>query len=120
MRSVADAMTAPPVVVEPSTTIQAASARMLDAGAHAAVVVDDGRVCGLATADGIATALAERYDATETLIGVIAERDPPVVRAQELLVEAHERMRAERRTVVPVIGDEGRPVGLLGDPEVDG
>jgi CBS domain-containing protein len=117
MRRVADAMTAPPVVLEPSITIQEASAKMLDGGVHAAVIVDDGRVCGLTTAQGISTALAEGYDVTATLLGVIAERDVPVARPDEPLADAHERMRAERHPVVAVVGSKGEPVGVLEDHE---
>jgi CBS domain-containing protein len=50
MRTVADAMTTPAPVVERSATVQDASAEMLDAGTQAAIVVDGGRVCGVATA----------------------------------------------------------------------
>lgn len=117
MRTVAQDMSAPPVVVEPATTLQAASAHMLDAGAHAAVIVERGRVCGLATARDVSRALEDGYDPTETLIGVIAERNPPVAHADEPLAEAHQRMRAEQRRVLPVVGAKREPVGVLEDPE---
>ena len=45
MRTVADAMTKP-VIVELSTTIQNASATMLDGRSEAAIVVEDGKVWG--------------------------------------------------------------------------
>jgi len=120
MRTVADAMRAPPVVVEASTTIQAVSARMLDAGMHAAVIVDGGRVRGLATADAIARALAEGLDATTTPVRVIAEADAPLVRPHELLADVHERMRARRRARVVVVARSGEAVGLLEDDEAAG
>jgi CBS domain-containing protein len=116
MRRVADAMR-PPVIVEPSTTVQQASSRMLDEHAHAAVVVEDGKVCGLATAEQIAAALAEGYDAAETLIGVIAERNPPVATPDEPLAEAHQRMRAEQHPRIPVVGPRREPLGVLEDAE---
>lgn len=117
MRRVSDAMLAPPVVVDPATTIQEAAARMLDAHAEVAVLVDAGRVCGLATAEHVAGALAAGHDATVTPIGAIAVRDPPVARADEPLVDAHQRMRAEGRAVVPVVGAGHEPVGVLVDHE---
>ena len=98
MRTVADAMAAPPMIVEPAPTIQDTSAAMLDARAHAAVVVDDGRACGIATAEDVSRALAYGYDAVETLVGVIAERDPPLARPDEPLAEVHQRMRADAST----------------------
>lgn len=117
MRTVAHDMSAPPVIVEPATTLQAASASMLDAGEHAALIVERGRVCGLVTARDVSRALEGGYDPTETLIGVIAERNPPVVRADEPLAEAHERMRAQQRRVMAVVGAKREPVGVLEDPE---
>jgi CBS domain-containing protein len=113
MRRVADSMQTPVVVVQPATTVQETSARMLEARVHAAVVVEDGKVCGLVTAEQVSGALAEGYDATETLVGVIAEQDPPVVRADEPLAEVHERMRAAGRDVVPVVAGDQQPVGVL-------
>jgi CBS domain-containing protein len=115
MRTVVDAMRAPVVVLEPAMTVQAASARMLDAGVHAAVLVDEGRLAGLVTAETLSDALAQGHDPTETPVGEVAERDPPVVAADELVSEAHLRMRAAGRTFVPVVTSDRRPVGILED-----
>jgi predicted transcriptional regulator len=117
MRRVADSMTAPAVVVQPATTVQETSARMLDARVHAAVVVDKGKVCGLVTAERVSDALAQGYDASETLVGAIAEQDAPIVGADEPLAEAHLRMRATGHAVVPVVDDDRQPVGVLQDLE---
>jgi hypothetical protein len=40
-----------------------------------------------------------------------------VVRADEVLVEAHRVMRVSEHRVVAVVGPRGEPVGLLVDPE---
>lgn len=77
MRTVADAMTTPAPVVERSATVQDASAEMLDAGTQAAIVVDEGRVCGVATAADVTAALAEAPDAARTPIGAIVQRTAP-------------------------------------------
>jgi predicted transcriptional regulator len=115
MRRVADAMQAPVVAVESATTIQVASARMLEARTQAAVLVDGGRVCGMVTAERLAEALGQGYDAAATRVGVIAERDPLLVEAGDALVDAHERMRSAGRTLVPVVTRDRRPVGMLAD-----
>ena len=117
MRTVADAMRAPPVVVDAATTIQAASARMLDAGMHAAVVVDGGRVRGVVTVDSVARALAHGLEATETPVRAIAEADAPLARPDEPLAEAHVWMRAQGRALVAVVAASGEAVGLLEDHE---
>jgi CBS domain-containing protein len=105
------------VIVEPATTIQQASAAMLDAGVHAAVVVDRKKVRGVVTADDISRALAQGYDAGETVVGAIAERDPFLARPDEPLAEAHLRMRAGACAVAAVAGRHGEPLGLLEDHE---
>ena len=115
MRRVADAMRAPPVTVQPATTVQEASARMLEAAVHAAVVVDDGSVGGMVTAEQLSEAMAQGYDPSETPVGVVAESDPPLVAPDDALTEAHQRMRAAEHTVVPVVTARGRPVGMLDD-----
>jgi CBS domain-containing protein len=116
MRTVADAMTKP-VIVEPSATIQNASAAMLDGRSEAAIVVEGGKVRGLVSAEDVARALAEGLDPTETPVGAIAGTDPPLARSDEALADVHQRMRAEERPLAVVIGPDGQPLGLLADPE---
>ena len=118
MRTVADAMAEALVTVEQAMTIQQASAAMLDAGVHAAVVVDRKKKArGVITADDIFRALAQGYDAGETLVGAIAASDPLLARPDEPLAEAHLRMRAEACAVAAVAGPHGEPLGLLEDHE---
>lgn len=116
MRSVADAMT-PPVVVEPSATIQEASAAMLDGSTEAAIVVDERKVRGLLTARHVARALADGRDPGQTPVSAIVERDPPLVRDDAALAEVRLRMRAEHRALAVVVGRDGEPLGFLADPE---
>jgi CBS domain-containing protein len=66
MKTVADAMTTPPVVVATSTSVQEASSAMLQRRAQVAIVTRDGRVWGLVTAPDVARALADGLDATTT------------------------------------------------------
>jgi CBS domain-containing protein len=106
-----------PVAVAPGTTLQDAAAAMLAADAQAAVIVDGGRARGLLTAGDVARALAEGRDPAATPAESVAEREPPVVRAGDALVEAHRLMRVSEHKVVAVVGSRGEPVGLLVDPE---
>jgi predicted transcriptional regulator len=116
MRRVADAMDAPRVVVQPSTTVQATSAGMLDGRVHAAVVVDGGSVCGLITAERVSAALAEGYD-VDTMIGLIADRNPTLLDPDEALAEAHQIMRAKEQRFAVVVDSKRHALGLLEDPE---
>jgi CBS domain-containing protein len=116
MRTVA-AATKEAVLVGPSTTIQQASAAMLDRHVEAAIVVDGTDVRGLISADDVARALAEGRDATSTPVEAIAPPDPPLVNLDEALAEVHQRMRAARRPLVVVVDHDGQAVGVLADHE---
>jgi predicted transcriptional regulator len=112
MRTVGDAMQQP-VVVDESATIQEASARMLDARAHVALVVRDGIVSGLATAEGVATALAEGRPASETRVAAIVDHDAPTFGPDHPLADAHQVMRSAARSLAVVVGDHDEPLGIL-------
>ncbi len=116
MRTVAEAMLTP-VVISPNATLQEAAATMLDADAHAAVIVDAGRAAGVLTADDVAHALAEGCDPSQTFVATVAEPEPPLVREQDALAEAHRVMRVSQHRAVAVVGPRGEPVGLLVDHE---
>jgi CBS domain-containing protein len=116
MRTVGDEMLGP-VMVAPETTLQDAAAAMLAADAQAAVIVEDGRARGLLTADDVAGALARGLDPAATAAGSVADREAPLVRAGDPLVEAHRVMRVSEHRVVAVVGPRGEVVGLLVDPE---
>jgi CBS domain-containing protein len=116
MRTVAEAMLAP-VSIASTTTLQEAAAAMLDADAQAAVITDEGRARGVLTADDVARALAEGRDPSETTVATVAERESPLVRAQDALAEVHRLMRVSHHRVVAVVGPRGEPVGMLVDPE---
>jgi CBS domain-containing protein len=116
MRTVAAAMMEA-VLVSPQTTIQDASAAMLDGRSTAAVVVEGRRVRGLITAADVARTLADGREAARTLVRDAAQPDPPRVAAEEALAKVHLGIRERGQPLAVVIGDDGRPVGLLADPE---
>src|SRR5919204_4493639 len=102
-----------PVFVGLSTSLKQASALMLDAHTETAVVLEEGKLAGLLTAANVADALAEGRDASRTPVGEIADRDPLLARADEPLVEAHERMRANQCDIVVAVDAGGEPLGLV-------
>lgn len=53
----------------------------------------------------------------ETLIDVIAERDPPAAGTDERLAEVRQRTRGDGRGVLAVAGAHDEPGGVLADPE---
>jgi CBS domain-containing protein len=114
MRTVASAMAVVPVL-DASTTVQDASGAMLDARVESAVVVDRTNVRGLLTASDVADALAEGRDVASTPVMAVANPEPTLVKAREPLAEAHERMHIRGDSLAVVVGDDGRPVGVLAD-----
>jgi predicted transcriptional regulator len=91
------------------------SAARLDGATEAAIVVDGSHICGLLTADGVARALG--HDVARTPARAIADPTVPVIRADESLAEARQRMRAEEQPLAIVVDDRRRVVGLLCDHE---
>jgi CBS domain-containing protein len=116
MRTVA-AATKETVLVGPSTTIQQASATMLDRHVEAVIVVDGKKVRGLISADDVTRALAEGRDATSTPVQAITQPDPVLVDIDAPLAEVHQRMRAAQRPLVVVVGHDGQAMGVLIDHE---
>lgn len=111
MRAVAAAMTSVPAL-DGSTTIQDASAAMLDEHVEAVIVIEGGGIRGLVTAGDVAGALADR-DVASTPVAEIARGDPLVVAEREPLAQARDRMRIAGVALAVVVGEDRRPVGVL-------
>jgi CBS domain-containing protein len=105
------------VHVRRTTTVQQASAAMLDHHVESAVLLDGSEIDGLLSADDVARALAEGRDATSTPVHVVAAPDPLLVDMDEPLAEVHQRMRAAQRPLAVVVDHDGRPIGVLADHE---
>jgi CBS domain-containing protein len=101
--------------VEKDATLQEASAVMLDAGLQAAVVVNEGTPVGLLSAETIAAAMAAGLDVTAGRAEAAADQRIVIVRADDSLLDAHERMRRAGQESAAVVGEDGRLVGLLTD-----
>jgi CBS domain-containing protein len=114
MRTVASAMAAVPLL-DASTTVQDAAGAMLDARVESAVVIDGTNVRGLLTANDVADALAEGRDVASTPVMAAANAEPTLVKDREPLAEAHERMHIRGDPLAVVVGDDGRPLGVLAD-----
>jgi CBS domain-containing protein len=116
MRTVSDAMNEP-LLLEASMTLQEASALMLEAGVEAAVIVCDGSLFGLLTANDVAQALLDGREPSRTPTAAIANDRPPLATADEPLAEVHQRLRGAERRYAVVLSRGQEPVGLLSDHE---
>ncbi len=110
-------MASPVPTIGPAATLQDASAAMLDAGTHAAVIMHGRRIVGLLTADDIAAAMSSGCDVTASRAADRAEDDVLVTKPDAPLAQAHERMRAAHRRIAAVVDASGQPIGVLVDPE---
>jgi CBS domain-containing protein len=113
---VRDHLRAPPVVVHPATPALEVVARMTDAGASAAVVVDEGRIQGILTEQDVARRIAGRPVAGVPVEALMTAR-VATVGCEQPLYEAIGLMRRLGLRHMPVVDDAGGLAGMvyLGD-----
>ncbi len=113
---VRDHMRDPPVVVSATTSALEVVARMTDAAASAAVVVDDGHVQGILTEQDVTRRIAGR-EVAGTPIGALMSAPVATVGEQRPLYEAIGLMRRMGLRHMPVVDDASALAGMvyLGD-----
>jgi arabinose-5-phosphate isomerase len=78
------------------------------------LVDDDGRLCGLFTDSDLARLIeARRDEALDRPTAEVMTPDPITVPAGSRVVEAVEVLRRHKISELPVVDEDGRPVGLL-------
>jgi arabinose-5-phosphate isomerase len=92
-----------------------AAARHTGRRTGALMLTDEaGRLCGLFTDSDLARLIEDRRDAAlDRPVREVMTADPLTVRAGTRVTEAVEILRRHKISELPVIDDEGRPVGLL-------
>jgi CBS domain-containing protein len=111
-RRVHDHMRAPPVVVSGATPVLEVVARMTEARASAAVVVDDARVEGILTEQDVTRRIAGRPVA-EMQVAALMTRPVATVGDQQPLYEAVGLMRRLGLRHMPVVDDAGGLTGMI-------
>jgi len=101
----------PPEIVDASTDIDAAIRRMHDKGIDCLLVVEEGRLVGIFTdRDAVlkvaGTVLADRS------IGALMTQDPVVLRHDETIAVAINKMAVGGFRHIPIVED-GRPTGVV-------
>ncbi|PRX43673.1 CBS domain protein [Prauserella shujinwangii] len=118
---VRELMTSDPETLPVDATVQQAAQRMRDRGIGDVLVIEDGRLCGIATdRDIVVRALAEREDLSGTRLGEVCSEQIVTASPNEDADNAIARMREHAIRRIAVV-DEGRPVGVLsiGDAAVE-
>jgi CBS domain-containing protein len=118
---VRDIMTAPPVTVEPQTSVKRVARMMRDENIGAVLVTEGERLRGLVSdRDLVVRALAEGVDPDETTVARACSEDLVTVEPEEDLDRAVQLMREHAVRRIPVV-EGGHPVGIvsLGDLAVE-
>jgi arabinose-5-phosphate isomerase len=103
--------------VEPALSVREALTRVSGIGARragAALVVDpDGRLLGIFTDGDLRRQVQGGLDFLDGPVGDVMTVSPKTIDTQMLVAEAQKLMKAHLIDEVPVLDQEGRPVGML-------
>jgi CBS domain-containing protein len=101
----------PPEVVGPATDVDEAIRRMHDKGIDCVLVVDDGRLVGIFTdRDAVLKVAGTRLP--DRTIGALMTHDPVVLRHDETIAVAINKMAVGGFRHIPIVED-GRPAGVV-------
>lgn len=118
---VRDFMTKHPVTVGPLTSLTETARRMRDENVGDALVVEDGRLCGIITdRDLVVRAMADQKDPDETTVHAICTTEVISINPGDSPEDALGLMRRHALRRLPVTEDD-RPVGVvtLGDLAIE-
>ena len=101
----------PPEVVDPSTDIDEAIRRMHDKGIDCLLIVEGGRLVGIFT-DRDAVLKVAGTSPADRSIGALMTRDPVVLRHDDPIAVAINKMAVGGFRHIPIVED-GRPTGIV-------
>lgn len=103
-----------PVVVEPAAKVADIAARMADPGQGCVVVVEGERLAGIFTErDLLVRVVAPGLDPALVTVGEVMSSKPEFAMNDDTLGYALHKMALGRLRHLPVVDDDGRPIGLL-------
>jgi CBS domain-containing protein len=113
VQSVADVMTANPVVLDSDAPLADAARAMRDSGIGDVIVLEGGTICGIATdRDIVVRAIAAGKDPAATPLGDICSKDVTTLSPDSPVDDAVRLMRQKAVRRLPVVEGD-RPVGVL-------
>lgn len=121
MERVRDVMTSEPVTLDAGAPIRRAAELMRERDVGDVLVVEDGELLGIVTdRDIVVRAVAAEGD-LDGEVGAICSGDLTTVSPDDPLDAARDRMRKRAVRRVPVVDEEGAPVGIvsLGDLAIE-
>ena len=118
-QKVREAMTSNPMTIEPGRPVADAARIMKDADTGIVPVVDGDRLVGTITDRDIAIrVVAEGKDPQATKVDEVASREIVTVDPEQDLDEALRLMAQHQVRRLPVVEEDGRPVGILSQADV--
>ena len=121
-QTIRDVMTSNPVTIETSGSVLDLARLMRDNDTGAVIVLDNGKVSGIATDRDIALrAVAEGKDPSSCTVGDVATTGATTVAPDTSLDQAINLMKTEAIRRLPVVEND-KPVGIvsLGDLAIEG
>jgi len=106
-----------PQTVEPDVAAGDAIRRMHETGADCLLVCEDGRLVGIFT-DRDAVAKVAGRPVVDSALRELMTPDPVVLRRGDTLAVAIHKMAVGGFRHIPVVEDDGRPIGIVAAPDV--
>ncbi len=111
---VEDIMSTPPITIDRNAKIRVAARLMHDNRVGSVLVVDDeGKLIGIVTERDIVFACAEGWSADQHEVWEIMTENPITIKPSDTIGVALEKMGETGVRHLPVVDDEGKPVGVV-------
>ena len=104
----------PAICVSPTASVRTAIARMNQNGAGCVLVEDQGRLTGIFTERDVLTKIVgSDLDIDRTAVEVVMTRDPESLSPDDRVTYALNKMSIGGFRHIPLVDDQGRPVGVV-------
>jgi CBS domain-containing protein len=104
----------PAICLSPKTTVRAAIDRMNHGGVGCVLIEERGRLVGIFTERDVLTkVVGTSIDIDRSVVETMMTRDPETLRADDRVTYALNKMSVGGFRHIPLIDDEGRPVGVV-------
>ncbi|BEP17717.1 CBS domain-containing protein [Pyrofollis japonicus] len=114
-----DIMTQPPVTASMNTPLREISKLMIDKRIGSVLIVDEeGKLRGIVTERDIVFACAQGWDAETRQAWEVMTENPITVKRDENILEIIKKMRDLNVRHMPVVDEEGKPVGVISSRDI--
>jgi len=114
-----DIMSQPPITVSQDTSLMDASRIMFEKRIGSLVVVDDeGKLRGIVTERDVMFACSQGWDCSSRKVWEVMTENPVTVKPDDDIVEVIRKMRDLNVRHIPVVSDDGKPVGVISARDV--